>query len=98
MPEPHAPDLVLRLSLPSAREFSSVATEAAVKIVELLGHGAADARAAGARLEALIAEVASEENEGTGDITFEFHHRGAELHIEVRCAGRSSRASHTLPT
>jgi hypothetical protein len=98
MSESHAPDLVLRLSLPSARDFSAVAAEAAVKIVELLGHGAANARAAGERVEALVAEVASEEDAGRGDLTFEFHHRGAELHIEVRCAGRSSHASHTLPS
>jgi hypothetical protein len=94
MPESHAPDLVLRLSLPPARDFSSVATEAAAKIVELLGHGPANARAAGERLEALVAEVAS--GESRDDITFEFHHRGVELHMEVHCAGRSKRASHAL--
>ena len=96
MSEPHAPDLLLRLSLPSARDFSPVAPEVVTKISELLGRGADEARAAGAALQALVAEVAPDE--GAGEIIFEFHHANDELRIEARCAGRTSKARHPLPT
>jgi hypothetical protein len=97
MHESHAPDLVLRLSLPVARDFAGVAVEAATRIAELLGHSADDARAAGETVEALAADVAP----GGGapaDITFEFHQSHGELLIDARCEGRSSRARHPLPT
>jgi hypothetical protein len=96
MSEPHAPDLVLRLSLPAARDFAAVAAEAAAKICEALGHAPAEARAAADTVAGLVADVAPD---GAGeDITFEFHQRDGELRIEARCAGRSSRARHPLPT
>jgi len=94
MHESHAPDLVLRLSLPSAGDFARIAPEAAVKIAELLGQTRDDARAAAETTEALIADVAP----AAGDITFEFHQSYGELRIEVHCAGRSSQARHPLPT
>jgi hypothetical protein len=96
MSEPHGPDLLLRLSLPSSRDFSAVAPEVVSKISELLGRGAEDARAAAGVLEGLLAEVAPEE--GAGEIAFEFHHANGELRMEARCAGRSSTARHPLPT
>ena len=97
MHESHAPDLLLRLSLPVARDFAAVAAAAAIKIAELLGHSADDARAAGDTIESLVAEVAPEG--GTpADITFEFHQSHGELRIDARCQGRSSRAHHPLPT
>ena len=87
--------MVLRLSLPAAREFAAVAAAAAVKIYELLGHSASDAKAAAAAVEELAAAVVAD---GAGeDITFEFHRRDGELRIEARCAGRTSQARHTLP-
>ena len=96
MTEPHAPDLLLRLSLPSARDFSSVAPAVVTKISEALGRGGDEARAAAAALEALVAEVAPDEN--AGEIVLEFHHANDELRIEARCAGRTSKARHPLPT
>lgn len=97
MHESHAPDLVLRLSLPVARDFAGVAPEAAVKIAELLGHSAADARSAGDTIEALAADVAPRGGAAV-EITFEFHQSHGELRIDARCEGRSSRARHPLPT
>ena len=44
MTEPHAPDLLLRLSLPSARDFASVAPEVVTKISEALGRGGISAK------------------------------------------------------
>ena len=96
MSEPHASDLLLRLSLPSARDFSSVAPEVAGKIADSLGRGPDEARAAVTTLESLVAEVAPDE--GAGEITFEFHYANGELRMEARCAGRASRARHPLPT
>jgi hypothetical protein len=107
MHESHAPDLVLRLSLPTAGDFARIAPEAAVKIAELLGQTGADARAAAETIEALIADVApagaapatpSGGAAATGEITFEFHQSYGELRIEVHCAGRSSQGRHPLPT
>ena len=98
MHESHVPDLVLRLSLPTAGDFAGVAPEAAVKIAELLGHTGADARAAGETIEALAADVAPPSDPDAGDITFEFHQSHGELRIEAHCAGRSSQARHPLPT
>jgi len=97
MHESHAPDLLLRLSLPVAREFAGVASEAATKIAELLGHAAGDARSAGETIEALVAEVAPRGG-AAADITFEFHQSHGELRIDAHCEGRSSRARHPLPT
>jgi hypothetical protein len=97
MHESHAPDLLLRLSLPVARDFAGVAAEAAIKIAELLGHSADEARSAGETIEALVAEVAPDG--GTpADITIEFHQSHGELRIDARCQGRSSRARHPLQT
>jgi hypothetical protein len=98
MHEPHAPGLVLRLSLPIAGEFAGIAPEAAVKIAELLGRSGAEARAAGETIEALVADVAPASGASADDITFEFHQSDGELRIEARCAGRSSQARHPLPT
>ena len=98
MHESHAPDLMLRLSLPTAGDFAGIAPEAAVKIAELLGHTGADARAAGETIEALVADVAPPSGPDGGDITFEFHQSHGELRIEAHCAGRSSQARHPLPT
>ncbi len=97
MHESHAPDLLLRLSLPVAREFAGVAPEAATKIAELLGHSAGDARSAGETIETLVAEVAPRGG-APADITFEFHQSHGELRIDARCGDRSSRARHPLPT
>ena len=97
MHESHAPDLLLRLSLPVARDFAGVATEAATKVAELLGHSSVDARAAGETIASLAADVAPE-GSAPADITFEFHQSHGELRIEARCEGRSSGARHPLPT
>lgn len=97
MHESHAPDLVLRLSLPVARDFAGVAAEAAIKIAELLGHPAAEARSAGETIAALVADVAPD-GAAPADITFEFHQSHGELRIDARCQGRSARARHPLPT
>jgi hypothetical protein len=97
MHESHAPDLLLRLSLPVARDFAGVASEAAAKIAELLGHSADDARSAGETIASLVAEVAPAGG-APADIVFEFHQSHGELRIDARCEGRSSRARHPLPT
>ena len=99
MHESHAPDLVMRLSLPAAGEFAGIAPEAAVKIAEQLGQSGADARAAGDAIAALVADVTAAVGSSAGaDITFEFHQSHGELRIEAHCAGRSSQARHPLPT
>ena len=97
MHESHAPDLVLRLSVPTAGDFARIAPEAAVKIVELLGQSGAGARAAAETIEALVADVAPADVPPT-TLTIEFHQSFGELRIEAHCAGRSSQARHPLPT
>jgi hypothetical protein len=98
MHESHAPDLVLRLSLPTTGDFAGIAPAAAVKIAELLGHTVADARAAGETVEALVVDVTPPSGPDADDITFEFRQSHGELRIEAHCAGRSSQARHPLPT
>ncbi len=95
--EPEAPTLVLRLSVPAGSEFRTVATDLAVKVAEYLGQSPAEAAAAGAIIEALAAEVGSADA-GSPDIIFEFHQADDELRIAAQCAGRSSVATHPLPT
>jgi hypothetical protein len=92
--------MVLRLSMPFADAFQSVAADLAVKIAESLGRAAGDAAAAAESVRTLAADVAPAGSGGAAgdEITFEFHRIDDELRIEARCAGRSSEARHPLPT
>jgi hypothetical protein len=88
------PTMVLRLSVPADREFSTVVADVAVKVAEQLG-STADAKTAGETVQALVAKVAPN-GSGAAEITFEFHRVNDQLRIEARCAGRTSQAHHPL--
>jgi hypothetical protein len=92
---PEAPSLVLRLSVPASDGFRSFAGDLAVKVATYLGLPQSDAGSVATNIESLMATVAPQDDRT--DMTFEFHQREGELHIEVRCGDRSSTARHTLP-
>jgi hypothetical protein len=96
--KPGAPTLVLRLSLPAGSDFHAVAADVAVKIAEYLGYSPDDAKNAGQSVDSLASEVVNGRDAHDADVTFEFHRIDDELHIDAKCAGRSSRARHPLPT
>ena len=89
-----APTMVLRLTVPTAGEFSSVAADLAVKIAEHLGQTEASAKATGEAIHDLVADVAPGADQ---DVTFEFHRVDDTLHIAAECGGRSAEARHPLP-
>jgi hypothetical protein len=92
-----ASTLVLRLSVPANGDYRAVAAALAVKVAEYVGQAPADARAAAASIEALVAAVVPRDN-ASADVTFEFRQTDDELLIEARCGGRASEAHHPLPT
>jgi hypothetical protein len=91
-----APTMVLRLTVPTAGEFSSVAADLAVKIAEHLGQTEASAKATGQAIHELVADVAP--GGADQDVTFEFHRVDDTLRIAAECGGRSAEARHPLPT
>jgi hypothetical protein len=96
-----APDgftLVLRVSLPAGGAFHGIASDLAAKIAEYLGSRRMDPKTAALLIQDLATAVVPPGNNGTADITFEFHQTEGELRIEARCAGRTSEARHSLPT
>ena len=92
---PDAPTMVLRLSVPAADGFRTVAHDLAAKVAEYVGCSPADTAKATALVESLASAVAPADTPGT--ITFEFHQVGEELRIDAQCGGRSSNASLPLP-
>ena len=88
--------MVLRLTVPTKGEFSTVATDLAVKIAEHLGQPAADAEAAARAMQELVADVAPQGADT--DVTVEFHRVDDTLRIAAECDGRSAEARHPLPT
>jgi hypothetical protein len=90
-----APSLVLRLSVPASDGFRAFAADLAVKVATYLGLQQPDASSVATTIESLMATL--EPNDDRTEMTFEFHLRDGALHIEARCAGRSSEARHPLP-
>ena len=87
--------MVLRLSVPAADGFRTVAHDLAVKVAEYVGCSPSDIARTTAVIESLASAVASADT--PGDITFEFHQVGEELRIDARSGSRSSNASLPLP-
>jgi hypothetical protein len=92
---PEAPSLVLRLSVPPSDGFRSFAADLAVKVATYLGLQQPDASAVAKTIESLMSTI--DPKDDRTDMTFEFHQREGELHIEARCGERSSKARHPLP-
>lgn len=79
--------LVLRVSVPSSGEFTSVGTDIAAKLAEQLAIAPPHA----ARVAAAIGELARQvDRAGAAEVSFEFHKIDAELKVEARQDDRTA--------